>query len=186
MYRPPMTVTTTVRDPPAHVPSVAVLAPFVDRAALVLLPDSLSTANGQTIAGFRDGTQQLRIAARQAGVHVEVLLPPGAEPGRYSEHDADWVLPLVLGVPASVIAALIAAQVQSWLARAKHGDRVPTVRYREIVVQGDRCRLREIEGPADEVIDWLQDDARFTTDGQVNSLPPAKSAGEEGTTDGAT
>jgi hypothetical protein len=185
LYRPRMTVTATIRDPPAHMPSVAALAPFVDEAALVLLPNTLSTSSGRSVAGFRHGAQELRVAARQAGVQVEVLLPPGAEPGHYSEHDADWVLPLVLGVPASVIAGLIVGQIQAWLSREKRGDRVPTVRYREIFLEADRCRLREIEGPADEVIDWLKDDARFSTDGQTDSLPAVEPAGEEDSPDGA-
>ncbi len=49
--------------------------------ALVLLPDTLSSVDGQMVAGFREGAQALRVRARQEGVPVEVVVPEGARAG---------------------------------------------------------------------------------------------------------
>lgn len=127
--------------------------------ALVLLPDTLSPVDGQTVAGFREGAQALRVRARKDGVPVEVVVPEGARPGHYSEHAADWVLPLILGVPATTVAQLITNEVQRWIDgwREQGRSRMPTLRYREVLVDEatQKATVRELEGPADEVADWI-------------------------------
>jgi hypothetical protein len=127
--------------------------------ALVLLPDTLSSVDGQLVAGFREGAQALRVRARQDGIPVEVVVPDGAQAGHYSEHAADWVLPLILGVPATVVGLLIANEVQRWIDawREQGRSRTPTLRYREVLVDEltQRTTVRELEGPADEVADWI-------------------------------
>lgn len=127
--------------------------------ALVLLPDTLEPVNGQMVAGFRQGAQSLRVHAKEQGIPVEVVVPEGARPGHYSEHAADWVLPLVLGVPAGVVASLIANEVQRWIDRWRDQgrSRIPTLRYREVVIDEvtQKATVRELEGPADEVADWI-------------------------------
>ena len=127
--------------------------------SLVLLPDTLSEVNGQMVAGFRAGAQALRVRAKQSGVPSEVVVPEGARAGHYAEHGADWVLPIVLGVPAATVAQLIAGEIQRWLDdwREEGRSRIPTLRYREIVSDAatQQPTVRELEGPADEVVDWI-------------------------------
>jgi hypothetical protein len=138
--------------------------------ALVLLPDTLSSVDGRLVAGFREGAQALRVRAKQEGVPVEVFVPDGARPGHYAEHTADWVLPLILGVPASVVALLVANEIQRWIDewRDQGRSRIPTPRYREAVVDEAtrRTTVRELEGPADEVADWIVRRAALTADRQ--------------------
>jgi hypothetical protein len=90
---------------------------------------------------------------------VEVVVPDGARPGHYSEHAAEWVMPLILGVPAATVAHLIANEIQRWIDawRDEGRSRTPTVRYREVIVDEatQRTTIRELEGPADEVADWI-------------------------------
>jgi hypothetical protein len=127
--------------------------------ALVLLPDTLSPIDGQMVAGFREGAQALRVRAKQEGVPVEIVVPKGAQPGHYSEHAAEWVLPLILGVPVAAVAQLIANEIQRWIDewRAHGRSHTPILRYRELVVdEATRTTsVRELEGPADEVADWI-------------------------------
>lgn len=125
----------------------------------MLLPDTLSPVDDQMVAGFRHGAQALRVRAKQEGIPVDVVVPEGARPGQYAEHTADWVLPLVLGVPAKVVAQLIANEIQRWIDewREQGRTRTPTLRYREVLLDeaAQTTTVRELEGPADEVADWL-------------------------------
>lgn len=127
--------------------------------ALVLLPDTLSPVDGEMVAGFRQGAQALRVRAKQQGLPVELIVPEGARPGHYSEHAADWVLPLILSVPSAVVAQLIANEIQRWIKawREQGRSRTPTLRYREVFVDEatQKAGVRELEGPADEVADWI-------------------------------
>jgi molybdopterin-biosynthesis enzyme MoeA-like protein len=129
---------------------------------LVLLPDVLSPIDGELIGGFRPPAQALRVSALKRGIPVELALPEGAKAGFYSEHTADWVLPLILGVPTAIVASLVATQLQRGLDawRSRGTARVPTVRYREAITEGreDRTYVREIEGPADAVLEWLKEE----------------------------
>lgn len=131
---------------------------------LVLLPDKISVVGGEEVAGFRPDAQALRVEAMREGVEVELALPDGVRPGFYNEHAADWVLPFVLEVPNSVVAGLIATYLQrrldAW--KSSRNSRMPTVRYRDVERQtaDGTTRIREIEGPAPEVIDWLRSGAR--------------------------
>jgi hypothetical protein len=138
--------------------------------ALVLLPDTLSSVGGQLVAGFREGAQALRVRAKQEGVPVEVVVPEGARPGHYSEHAADWVLPLILGVPTTVVGLLIANEIQRWIDEWRDAgrSRIPMLRYREAVVDEatQRTTVRELEGPADEVADWIARRAALEAGGQ--------------------
>lgn len=127
---------------------------------LWFFPDSLASVDGETVAGFRPETQPLRVAAQAHGVNVELVVPDGAKAGQYTEHAADWVLPLVLSIPAQVSADLfvsyLRARLQGW--RDAGESRTPTVRYRELFIDGGTgsVRQREIEGPADGVLEWLE------------------------------
>lgn len=153
-----MALQKTVRAAPEHLEGAELLE-RQGANALVLLPDTLSAVDGQMVAGFRQGAQALRVRAKQEGVPVEVVVPEGARPGHYAEHAADWVLPLILGVPAAAVGTLIANEVQRWIDewRGEGRSRTPTLRYREVHVDEVtmKAELREIEGPADEVADWL-------------------------------
>lgn len=149
-----MTVRTIVRPGPEHL-EVEDLAGRRRDGTLVLLPDTVSPVDGQMVAGFRQGAQQLRVRAKREGVPVDVVVPQGARPGHYSEHTADWVLPLILGVPAATVGQLIANEIQLWIDnwREQGRARTPTLRYREVLFDEEThtMTLRELEGPADEV-----------------------------------
>jgi hypothetical protein len=153
-----MTVCKTVGAAPDHLDVSELTGRQKD--ALVLLPDTLTRVDDQEVAGFRAGAQELRVHASREGIPVDIVVPDGARAGRYSEHAADWVLPLILGVPAAAVAQLIANEVQqridAW--RQQGRTRMPTLRYREVVIDktAQRATLRELEGPADEVADWVR------------------------------
>jgi len=153
-----MAMRKSVRPGPEHL-GAGELVSRRREDALVLLPDTLSAVDGQMVAGFREGAQALRVRAKQEGIPVEVVLPEGARPGHYSEHAAEWVLPLLLGVPATAVGLLIANEIQRWIDewREQGRSRIPTLRYREVLVDEatQRTTVRELEGPADEVADWI-------------------------------
>lgn len=153
-----MAVRKTVHPAPEHL-DIEELVRRRREDVLVLLPDTLSPIDGRMVAGFRQGTQALRVRAKQEGIQVEVVVPEGARPGHYSEHAADWVLPLILAVPAATVAQLIANEIQRWIDewREQGRSRTPTLRYREVLVDEatQKASVRELEGPADEVADWI-------------------------------
>jgi hypothetical protein len=153
-----MAVRKTIHPAPEHLDAEG-LASRRRTGALVLLADTVSPVDGQMVAGFRQGARALRVRANQEGVPVEVVVPDGARPGLYSEHAADWVLPLVLGVPTATVAQLIANEIQRWIDewREQGRARMPTLRYREVLVNEatQQTSVRELEGPADEVADWI-------------------------------
>jgi hypothetical protein len=139
-------------DPPEHWPS----AEELDRAAtgdvLVILPEEIGNDDGTLTAFFRSDAQELRVRARQAGLTPLLLAPEGAEVAAYSEFTADWVLPVVvaagLAIPTGVVTALVHDRIDT---PSHEHVAPPIVRYREAVIDHGRVRLREIEGPADEV-----------------------------------
>ncbi len=128
---------------------------------LVLYPDQISAVDNDQVAGFRPDAQALRVAALEQEIPVEIVAPEGTRKGVYDEHAADWVLPL-LEVPSGAVAALVANYLQKRLDdwKARPDKRSPTVRYRELEAsEGDTSlRIREIEGPCEEVIDWLREE----------------------------
>jgi hypothetical protein len=149
---------------PDHLPAVSQLRELVAPDRLVLLPDQLVERDGEMIAGFRQDAQALRVRAMEAEINVELVLPDGAKSGIYSEHDADWVLPLILSVPGGAIGTLVANEVQRLLDawREKGGaSSHPTLRYREVVLSADdsEAKVVEIEGPAEDVIQVLRERA---------------------------
>lgn len=153
-----MAMRKTVHPAPEHLDSGELIRRRREDA-LVLLPDTLSSVDGQMVAGFRQGAQALRVRAREGGLPVAVVVPEGARPGHYSEHAADWVLPLILGVPSAAVGQLIANEIQRWIDewRDQGRSRTPTLRYREVLVDEatQQATVREVEGPADEVAAWI-------------------------------
>jgi hypothetical protein len=151
-----MAVTEKTGPAPQYLQSLGTRAPS---DGLVLYPDQISTVGDDQVAGFRPDAQALRVAALKQEIPVEIVTPDGTRKGVYDEHAADWVLPL-LEVPSGVAAALVANYLQKRLDdwRVHHGKRSPTARYRELEAsEGDiSLRIREIEGPCEEVIDWLR------------------------------
>src|SRR4051794_32654358 len=108
-----MPVRRRVRAAPDHLE----FAELIDRdpSTLVFLPDAISPVDGEMVAAFRERAQALKVGAKNAGVTVEFMAPAGVRVGVYSEHAADWVLPLILGVPGATVATLLATQIQGWL-----------------------------------------------------------------------
>lgn len=145
-------------------PAPEYLRPLVASApgdGLVLYPDQISTVGDDQVAGFRPDAQALRVAALAQEIAVEIVVPEDTRKGVYDEHAADWVLPL-LEVPSGVVAGLLvtylAKRLETW--KGGHGKRSPTVRYRELEAsEGDNSlRIREIEGPCEEVMEWLREE----------------------------
>jgi hypothetical protein len=130
-------------------------------ADLTLLPDRLERSGGDTVvAAFREEAQAFRVDALGQGLTVNLVRPPESELAAYREHAADWVLPYILGIPTTVVTGLIVHRLQKWADGRKAGDPAPTVRYREARVIDGETKVRELEGPADEVAALLAQGAR--------------------------
>jgi len=157
---------------PDHVAALAARHLGID--GIVLLPDTVTESNGRVVAGFRSDAQDLRVSALEAGLPVVVAVPDGATPGAYVEHSADWVLPLIvmsgaIPIATNLISNMIQRKIDQW--RAGGQTRHPTLRYREVVRQRDgTTHLREIEGPAEAVAEWLRSQ-------RVHELPPGDGPG---------
>jgi hypothetical protein len=131
-----------------------------DNDGLILYPDRVETHGGDLIAAYRPDAQALRILAAKRGVTVVIAGPEDAKKAIYSEHAADWVLPLI-DIPTGVVAALMADYLKARLKAWKEGSqerRSPLVRYREVDRSPDgQSQVREIEGPAEDVMAWLRE-----------------------------
>lgn len=127
---------------------------------LILYPDRVDNDGDDLVAAFRPDAQALRILAAERGIPVTVVTPDDAKVGIYTEHAADWVLPVV-SIPTSVVATLIADYLRYRLHGWRAGSserRSPVVRYREVERSADgSSRVRQIEGPAEDVMAWLDE-----------------------------
>ncbi len=128
-----------------------------DLPAVVILPDRVGDIGGVVYAAYLPETQGLRACLLEAGLTVHLATPPNAKNVTYEEHDASWVLPVVLAVgqlPIAVVAQLVA----NWLQVRLYEAEVPTqVRYREGRLEPDgTLRVVEIEGPSDQVVRTLR------------------------------
>lgn len=125
---------------------------------LVLLPDDVSEVDGETVASFREATQPLRVGAKEAELPVELVAPPGARLGVYRERAADWVLPYVLSIPTGVVIGLIVSEIQRVRDAARRSSQpIPTFRLREVIIEDGRTTVRELSGPADELLSTLRE-----------------------------
>jgi hypothetical protein len=139
-------------------PSADELTKRLASGGLVLLPDDISEVEGETVASFREAAQALQVAAKRAGLPVEFAAPPGARLGVYRERAADWVLPYVLSIPTGVGIGLIVNEIQRVLEATRRSRRaVPTFRFREVAIEDGRVRVRELSGPADELLSTLRE-----------------------------
>ena len=137
-------------------PSVRDLSARSRAESLVLLPDDVGELDGQLTASFRESAQNLAVRARSEGVAVEFVTPPGAERGMYRERTADWVLPWILSIPTGVAIGLIVNEIQRAIDAARAAKQaLPTIRFREVVIEEGRTTAHELTGPADEVRDML-------------------------------
>jgi hypothetical protein len=121
--------------PPAGWPSVEDVEQLQTAADVVLLPDRVDRErDGALVAAFREEAQALRVEALRAGFTVELARPAEATLAAYREHAAEWVLPLILSVPAGAAAQLVANFLQRRLdeLRSRKSD-MPRVRYRELI-----------------------------------------------------
>jgi hypothetical protein len=139
-------------------PSADELSERLAVGGLVLLPDDVSEVQGETVASFREAAQALQVGAKRAGLPVEFAAPPGARLGVYRERAADWVLPYVLSIPTGVVIGLIVNEIQRALDAARRsGQAIPTFRFREVVIEDGRTTVRELSGPADELLLTLRE-----------------------------
>lgn len=159
-----MAITETLQPPPSHIPTADELRELAASEALVLFPDTVSEVSGEQVAGFRDNAQALRVRAGEEGIPVQLVLPERSRPGIYAEHDAVLVLAYVLGVASNAVGQLIANEIQRRIDEHRNGAAtdLPTVRVREIEVneESGTTQVREIEGPADEIVDFLTERER--------------------------
>lgn len=147
-------------DPPRGWPTATELTERAASADLLILPEDTRDRAGSKVAPFRAYAQELRVVARESGMQAELVVPDRTQVAVYSEHAAEWVLPVVFGVPASVAATLVANWIQARLNSRRRRAPMPRVRYRQAELAGDQVRVREIEGPADAVIAVLQNEQR--------------------------
>ena len=125
---------------------------------LVLLPDDVSDVEGEVVASFREAAQALQVGAKRTGLPVEFVAPPGARLGVYRERAAEWVLPYVLSIPTGVVIGLIVNEIQRVLDGARRSrQETPTFRFREVVIEDGRTVVRELTGPADELVRTLRE-----------------------------
>ena len=180
-----MALTDRIRPAPAHWPRLEKLEEVAAGGALVMLPDRVDELDGEVRASYRDEAQAIRVAAREQGLEVVLAVPPGARPALLREHDASLVLGAVLSIPAGVAAVLLANEIQrhldKWRAGREAADRQDadrsssfTVRAREVAIKDDEARLREIEGPAEEVIKLLRAEAEASGEQGAGQLKERK------------
>jgi hypothetical protein len=168
-----VSLTERLTDPPEHWPSADVLRKATTEGSFVLLPDDVRDVDGTLTAFFRTDAQALRVRASNAGLKPVLLAPDGAEVAGYSEYAADWVLPVVVTAALSIPSAVVADVIHDGIAnKPESGGAAPTVRYREAVVDGDRVRVREIEGPADEVERLLRERGAQMKLPPLSPVPP--------------
>lgn len=154
-------------------PSAAELEAALGENVLVLLPEQVTKAKGELFASFREDAQSLRVHGAEAGLDVRLHAPPGARLGVYREHAADWVLPLLAfaaGGANNVVWNLVANEIQRRLDHWRQGGsgHEPVVRVREAVIEKERVYVRAVEGPAEEMIDWLREDGPQLGPGRDN------------------
>lgn len=146
-------------DPPSGWPDAAALSSLATGNRLVLLPDRIEELNGELRASYRDDAQALRVAAQRAGMEIVFGAPAGAKPATYREHDSTLVFSFVLSIPGGAIGTLLANEIQRhldrWRSEKKDDVAQLKVRAREVVIEAGRTRVREIEGPGEEVVAWL-------------------------------
>jgi hypothetical protein len=163
-------------DPPSGWPAAQELEAIAGRADLVLLPDRVeSRPDGTVVAAFREEAQAFRVDAIRDGLSVEMVRPEGSTLAAYREHAAEWVLPIVLYGALPIGLGLITNRIQRWMDERREGGAMPTLRYREARLVDGEVRVREIEGPADEVVETLRASAEHEIGGGPGPqpLPPA-------------
>jgi hypothetical protein len=147
-----VSVSERVVDPPDHWPTAVDIGRVVASGAVALLPDRVDERDGRLLASFRPEAQALRVRTKSVGLDAILLMPPGAEAVVYSEYTADWILPVLIAaaltVPANLAADLIHDRIGP---ESQKGVTLPTVRYREAIIEHGRVRVYEAEGPANEV-----------------------------------
>lgn len=165
-----MALTEGFSKPATFWPNAAELTESSDR--VVILPAQVENRNGEVIAGFRPDAQELRVNAASEGIEVELYAPAGARLGVYREHAADWILPTVLGIPISLgtqlLANLIQARIDAWREQSAPGPE-PEVRCGLAEIEDGNLRVRDLEGPAEEVRDILRELAETAATTRENS-----------------
>lgn len=164
---------TDVREPihESHGDVVAALdLSALEVDAVLVVPDKLFNTSKGEFAGYREDTQSLRVFLSQEGLKVQLATPPGAKAVSYEEHDAIWVLPLVVTVVGGTAANVLSQTLINWLQKRKKefGDlEAVKLRYREgeLDLSTGKLTVREVEGPIDAVIEAVIE-AR-------ESLPPS-------------
>lgn len=150
-----MAITERTVDPPERWVSHQAVQDALTASTLLVLPDGFAEDGETTVAHFRPDANAVRVRANQAGVQTTLLVPAGVSPVVYSEYADRWVLPVlvaaVLSVPSSVAATLIADRIEA----QGVAQPIPTVVYREVIATDNKMKIREIEGPGDEVLEIL-------------------------------
>lgn len=125
---------------------------------VVIFPEKVEEMRGELTAAFRPDAQAIRVDAAAAGIEVELWTPAGARRGVYEEHAADWVLPLILGIPLNLVTGLVANLIQeridAWRARGAPAP-APEVRCGFVEIEDGKLRVRDLEGPAEQVREIL-------------------------------
>lgn len=175
-----MSITERSVDAPDHWPAPEALERAAERDVIVILPEQVDDPDGILTAFFRADAQELRVRAAEAGFGAVLLAPDGAELAGFSELAADWVLPVVLSAALTIPSTVVADMIYDHIANGGPDAAAHVVRYREAVVEQGKVKVREFEGPADEIARLLsarrQDGAEIkqatTGDEVTRTLPP--------------
>lgn len=122
---------------------------------IAFLPTSEGELNGQVTAGFRPAAQEMRVLALEKGLNVEMLAPEGAQLGIHQEHAADIILPVLASFVPGVASSLVADYIFAWLTRG--GNKNEVVRCELVEIENGSVRLHNVEGPAEELLDYFRD-----------------------------
>lgn len=125
-------------------------------ADVVMLPDRVADGNDGRVAAFREEAQGFRVDVRALGLTVDLWAPDGAEVAAYREDFAPIVLPFLLMVPLPIAINLVSNRIQRWLDEKGESQQQPTLIYRDVHVVDGSVRVREIQGPADAVVEALR------------------------------
>ena len=171
-----MAVDERWRPAPEFWPAPETLEALGANADLILLPDRVDTSpDGNVVAAFREEAQAFRVDALKAGLKVQLVRPPESAVAAYREHAAEWVLPFILSIPAGVAINLISNRIQRWIDENRGSPGAPRLRYREAHIVEGEVRVRELEGPADEVAALLRSGRAASDRGDD---PPALESGQ--------
>jgi hypothetical protein len=114
----------------------------------------VGSSDAKPWASFRPAAKEIKQSLERHGLQVVFAVEPGISPTVYVEHDAAWVLPIILSLPIGTVSAAVGNIISDLIMRSARNR---TVVYREaILTPSGKLSVREIEGPAEDVAKVLR------------------------------